>query len=116
MLARRLLVEDQWDRKMLLALDVYELTVKYTVFLLLADYCRRPELRAPDVDQMVVAAFRRPTLGLLLDMCPRVLRAYASHAATPFVPGLVDAARAPRGRPLGVRAGAPGAHHATATA
>ena len=27
-LARRLQVEDQWDRKVLLALDVYELTVK----------------------------------------------------------------------------------------
>ncbi|MGE3270242.1 MAG: cyclic nucleotide-binding domain-containing protein [Chloroflexota bacterium] len=89
-LARRLLVEDQWDRKLLLALDIYELTVKYTLFLLLADYLRRPELRASDVDQMVVAAFRRPTLGLLLDMCPRVLKAYASHDATPFVPGLVD--------------------------
>jgi hypothetical protein len=89
-LARRLLVEDQWDRKVLLALDLYELTVKYTLFLLLADYLRRAELRTPDVDQMVVAAFRRPTLGLLLDMCPRVLRAYASHDATPFVPGLVD--------------------------
>lgn len=89
-LARRLLVEDRWDRKVLLALDVYELAVKYTLFLLLADYLQRPELRAPDVDQMVVAAFRRPTLGLLLDMCPRVLRAYAAHEATPFVPGLVD--------------------------
>jgi CRP/FNR family cyclic AMP-dependent transcriptional regulator len=89
-LARRLLVEDQWDRKVLLALDVYELTVKYTLFMLLADYLRRADLRAPEVDQMVVAAFRRPTLGLLLDMCPRVLRAYASHDASPFVPGLVD--------------------------
>lgn len=89
-LARRLLVEDQWDRKMLLALDVFELTVKYTLFLLLADYLRRPELRTPDVDQMVVAAFRRPTLGLLLDMCPRVLKTYTAHEATPFVPGVVD--------------------------
>ena len=89
-LARRLQVEDQWDRKVLLALDVYELTVKYTLFLLLADYLHRPELRAPDVDQMVTAAFRRPTLGLLLDMCPRVLRAYSSHQATPFVPELAD--------------------------
>jgi CRP-like cAMP-binding protein len=89
-LARRLLVEDQWDRKVLLALDVYELTVKYTLFLLLADYLQRRDLRAPDVDQMVVAAFRRPTLGLLLDMAPRVLRAYVSHEAMPFVPGLVD--------------------------
>jgi CRP-like cAMP-binding protein len=89
-LARRLLVEDQWDRKVLLALDVYELTVKYTLILLLADYLQRPELRAPDLDQMVVAAFRRPTLGLLLDTCPRVLRAYAAHVATPFVPGLLD--------------------------
>jgi CRP/FNR family transcriptional regulator, cyclic AMP receptor protein len=89
-LARRLLVEDQWDRKMLLALDVYELTVKYTLFLLLADYLRRPDLRAQDVDQMVVAAFRRPTLGLLLDMCPRVLKTYIAHEATPFVPGVVD--------------------------
>ena len=89
-LARRLLVEDRWDRKVLLALDVYELTVKYTLFMLLADYLRRAEVRTPDVDQMVVAAFRRPTLGLLLDMCPRVLRAYAGQEATPFVPGLVD--------------------------
>ncbi len=89
-LARRLLVEDQWDRKVLLALDLYELTVKYTLFLLLADYLRRAELRAPDVDQMVLAAFRRPTLGLLLDMCPRVLRAYSSRDAVPFVPGVVD--------------------------
>ena len=89
-LARRLLVEDRWDRKVLIALDVYELTVKYTLFMLLADYLRRTDLRTADVDQMVIAAFRRPTLGLLLDMCPRVLRAYASHAATPFVPGLVD--------------------------
>ena len=89
-LARRLLVEDRWDRKVLIALDVYELTVKYTLFTLLADYLRRPELRTADVDQMVVAAFRRPTLGLLLDMCPRVLRAYANQEATPFVPGLVD--------------------------
>ena len=89
-LARRLLVEDQWDRKVLIALDVYELTVKYTLFMLLADYLRRSELRTADVDQMVIAAFRRPTLGLLLDMCPRVLRAYAGHEATPFVPGLVD--------------------------
>ncbi|MFN8633502.1 MAG: cyclic nucleotide-binding domain-containing protein [Chloroflexota bacterium] len=89
-LARRLLVEDRWDRKVLLALDVYELTVKYTLFLMLADYLRRDEIRTPDVDQMVVAAFRRPTLGLLLDMCPRVLRAYAAQNATPFVPGLVD--------------------------
>lgn len=89
-LARRLLVEDRWDRKVLIALDVYELTVKYTLFMLLADYLRRTELRTADVDQMVIAAFRRPTLGLLLDMCPRVLRAYAGHEATPFVPGLVD--------------------------
>lgn len=89
-LARRLLVENQWDRKVLLALDVYELTVKYTLFMLLADYLHRPELRAADVDQMVVAAFRRPTLGLLLDMCPRVLRTYAAHDVAPFVPGLVD--------------------------
>jgi CRP/FNR family transcriptional regulator, cyclic AMP receptor protein len=89
-LARRLLLEDRWDRKVLIALDVYELTVKYTLFMLLADYLRRPELRTADVDQMVIAAFRRPTLGLLLDMCPRVLRAYAGHEATPFVPGLVD--------------------------
>ncbi|MCC7369729.1 MAG: cyclic nucleotide-binding domain-containing protein [Chloroflexi bacterium] len=89
-LARRLLVEDQWDRKMLLALDVFELTVKYTLFLLLADYLRRPTIRTPDVDQMVVAAFRRPTLGLLLDMCPRVLKAYAAQDAAPFVPGVVD--------------------------
>jgi len=89
-LARRLLVEDQWDRKVLLALDVYELTVKYTLFMLLADYLHRPELRAADVDQMVVAAFRRPTLGLLLDMCPRVLRTYSTRDAAPFVPGLAD--------------------------
>lgn len=89
-LARRLLVEDQWDRKVLIALDVYELTVKYTLFMLLADYLRRADLRTAEVDQMVVAAFRRPTLGLLLDMCPRVLRAYANQEATPFVPGLVD--------------------------
>jgi CRP-like cAMP-binding protein len=89
-LARRLLVEDRWDRKVLIALDVYELTVKYTLFMLLADYLHRTDLRTPDVDQMVIAAFRRPTLGLLLDMCPRVLRAYANHEATPFVPGLVD--------------------------
>jgi CRP-like cAMP-binding protein len=89
-LARRLLVENQWDRKVLIALDVYELTVKYTLFMLLADYLRRTDLRTPDVDQMVVAAFRRPTLGLLLDMCPRVLKAYASQGATPFVPGLAD--------------------------
>lgn len=88
-LARRLLVEVEWDRKILLALDVYELTVKYTVFLLLADYLRRPELRTAEVDQMVVAAFRRPTLGLLLDMCPRILRTYGSQRQEPFVPGLV---------------------------
>jgi CRP-like cAMP-binding protein len=104
-LARRLLVEDQWDRKVLLALDVYELTVKYTLFVLLADYLQRPELRAPDVDQMVMAAFRRPTLGLLLDMCPRVLRAYASHTATPFVSGLTDLhGRREGGRSAGGRA------------
>jgi CRP-like cAMP-binding protein len=104
-LARRLQVEDQWDRKVLLALDVYELTVKYTLFVLLADYLQRPELRAPDVDQMVMAAFRRPTLGLLLDMCPRVLRAYASHTATPFVSGLTDLhGRREGGRSAGGRA------------
>jgi CRP-like cAMP-binding protein len=104
-LARRLLVEDQWDRKVLLALDAYELTVKYTLFVLLADYLQRPELRAPDVDQMVLAAFRRPTLGLLLDMCPRVLRAYASHSATPFVSGLTDLhGRREGGRSAGGRA------------
>lgn len=96
-LARRLLVEDQWDRKVLLALDVYELTVKYTIMLLLADYLRRPEVRVPDVDQMVVVAFRRPTLGLLLDMCPRVLRAYSSRELTPFVPGLVSLHVRPEG-------------------
>jgi CRP-like cAMP-binding protein len=107
-LARRLQVEDQWDRKVLLALDVYELTVKYTLFLLLADYLHRPELRAPDVDQMVMAAFRRPTLGLLLDMCPRVLRAYGSQQASPFVPELADlhvkreGGRSPSGRALHV--------------
>ena len=88
-LARRLLVENEWNRKIMLALDVYELTVKYTVFLLLADYLHRTELRTPELDQMVVAAFRRPTLGLLLDMCPRILRAYSSHHQEPFVPGLV---------------------------
>jgi hypothetical protein len=72
---------------------------------LLADYLQRPELRAPDVDQMVMAAFRRPTLGLLLDMCPRVLRAYASHAATPFVSGLTDLhGRREGGRSAGGRA------------
>ena len=60
------------------------------LILLLADYLHRPEIRATDVDQMVLAAFRRPTLGLLLDMCPRVLRAYTSHEATPFVPELAD--------------------------
>jgi CRP/FNR family transcriptional regulator, cyclic AMP receptor protein len=104
-LARRLLVEDQWDRKVLIALDVYELTVKYTLFMLLADYLRRTDLRTPEVDQMVVAAFRRPTLGLLLDMCPRVLRAYANHEATPFVPGLVDLhVRREGGRSAGGRA------------
>ncbi len=88
-LARRLLVEVDWDRKILLALDVYELTVKYTVFLLLADYLHRAELRTAELDQMVVAAFRRPTLGLLLDMCPRILRAYSSQRQEPFVSGLV---------------------------
>jgi hypothetical protein len=104
-LARRLLVEDQWDRKVLIALDVYELTVKYTLFMLLADYLHRPELRTADVDQMVVAAFRRPTLGLLLDMCPRVLRAYANQEAAPFVPGLVDLhVRREGGRSAGGRA------------
>jgi CRP-like cAMP-binding protein len=87
-LARRLRVEVEWDRKILLALDVYELTVKYTVFLLLADYLHRAELRTPEVDQMVVAAFRRPTLGLLLDMCPRILRTYSSSRQELFVPGL----------------------------
>jgi len=96
-LARRLLVEDAWDRKVLLALDVYELTVKYTVFLLVADYLNRPEIRTAEADQMVVAAFRRPTLGLLLDMCPRILRAYAVHGQEPFVPGLVALHLRPEG-------------------
>jgi CRP-like cAMP-binding protein len=96
-LARRLLVEVEWDRKILLALDVYELTVKYTVCLLLADYLHRPELRTPELDQMVVAAFRRPTLGLLLDMCPRILRAYTSHGLEPFVPGLMALHLRPEG-------------------
>jgi CRP-like cAMP-binding protein len=96
-LARRLLVEVRWDRKVLLALDVYELTVKYTVFLLLADYLRRPAIRSPEVDQMVVAAFRRPTLGLLLDMCPRLLKAFTSHGEEPFVPGLAALHLRPEG-------------------
>ncbi|MCC6177927.1 MAG: cyclic nucleotide-binding domain-containing protein [Chloroflexi bacterium] len=84
-LARRLQVEAEWNRKVLLALDVFELSVKYTIFLLLADYLRRPDVRTPDLDQMVLAAFRRPTLGLLLDLHARVLRGYAAQQQEPFV-------------------------------
>jgi hypothetical protein len=46
---------------------------------------------------MVVAAFRRPTLGLLLDMCPRILRVYSSQRQEPFVAGLVALHRRPEG-------------------
>ena len=87
-LVRRMQVETAWDRKVLQALDVFELIVKYTVFLLLADYLQSPARRSPDLDQAVVAAFRRPTLGLLTDMSVKLLRAMAGREHELFVPEL----------------------------
>ncbi|MDP8921617.1 MAG: cyclic nucleotide-binding domain-containing protein [Chloroflexota bacterium] len=87
-LARRLQVEAAWGRKVLQALDIFELVVKYTVCLLLADYLQNPARRAPDLDQAVVAAFRRPTLGLLTDMSTKLLRPMAGRDLELFVPEL----------------------------
>jgi CRP-like cAMP-binding protein len=87
-LVRRMQVETSWDRKVLQALDVFELIVKYTVFLLVADYLQSPARRALDVDQAVVTAFRRPTLGLLTDMSVKLLRSMAGREHELFVPEL----------------------------
>ena len=87
-LVRRMQVETAWDRKVLQALDAFELVLKYTVFLLVADYLQSPGRRAPDLDQAVVAAFRRPTLGLLTDMSVKLLRAMAGREHELFVPEL----------------------------
>ncbi len=87
-LVRKMQVEDDWSRKVLQGLDVFEVVVKYTVLLLLAGYLRRPTGRTLELDQMIVAAFRRPTLGQLIEMSTRVLRCHADRAFELFIPEL----------------------------
>ena len=105
-LARRLQVETAWDRKVARALDVFELIVKYTVCLLLADYLHSESRRSPELDRAVVAAFRRPTLGLLTDLSAKLLRVGGERGRELFVPELYelyygpDGARTPCGRAL----------------
>jgi CRP-like cAMP-binding protein len=103
-LVRKMQVEGDWDRKVLQALDVFEVVVKYTMMVLLADYVRRPEARTEEFDQAIVAAFRRPTLGQLVELAVKLLRSYAGREHELFVPELytlyftADGMRAPSAR------------------
>ncbi len=87
-LVRKMRVERDWGRKVLQALDVVEVVVKYTTMLLLSDYLRRSGGRSPGLEQMVTAAFRRPTLGVLLETSGRLLREYDGREDELFMPEL----------------------------
>jgi hypothetical protein len=99
-------VEGDWDRKVLQALDVFEVIVKFTTMTLLADYLGRQANRTPEFDQAIVAAFRRPTLGQLIELSARLLRSYAERPGELFMPELyalyfdAEGGRAPATRAL----------------
>lgn len=105
-LVRKMQVEGDWDRKVLQALDVFEVIVKFTTLSLLADYLGRPAERTDELDQAIVAAFRRPTLGQLIELSVRVLRSYAERGIELFIPELralyfdAEGGRAPGSRAL----------------
>jgi hypothetical protein len=56
--------------------------------LLLSDYLRRPVARTSEFDLMIYAAFRRPTLGQLIELSTRLLRTYRNRPSELFVPEL----------------------------
>jgi CRP/FNR family cyclic AMP-dependent transcriptional regulator len=87
-LLRKMRVESGWGRKVLQALDSFEVIVKLTTLALLADYLTQPHRRTEELDQTVVAAFRRPTLGQLIELSGRVLRSYSARLNELFMPEL----------------------------
>ena len=96
-LARKMQVERAWDRKLHQALDVFEAVVKYTVLVLLSDYLQGNAGRTPQLDQMIAGAFRKPTLGQLLELSARLLRSYSGREHELFMPELYRLYFSPEG-------------------
>jgi CRP-like cAMP-binding protein len=87
-IARRLQVEQSPIRQVQLSLDIFEIIVRSTTLVLVADYLRCPTVRTAELDESVMMALRRPTMGLMIEISGRLLRAMGAIREQMFMPEL----------------------------